>query len=79
VKACNDAATLFGRELTVTAVSDNGGVDSKIWREEAFDPETDRARYEAMQREWRLARGAETLSDRRADFLSRIDDASARD
>jgi hypothetical protein len=49
VKACNDTPTLYRRTITVTAVSDNGGVASASWHEVEYDQQTDRARWEAMQ------------------------------
>jgi hypothetical protein len=59
VKACNDATTLYGRALTVTAVSENGGVASATWREIEYDPETERGRWQAMQ----AARGESSLGE----------------
>ena len=57
VSACNNEPTLYGRPLTVTAVSENGGAASKTWTEIEYDPETDQARWQAMQNARRFARG----------------------
>jgi hypothetical protein len=57
VPECNNEPTLYGRLLTVTVVSENGGVDSAEWRETEYDPETERERWEAMQAVWRFGRG----------------------
>jgi hypothetical protein len=50
VKACNDATTLYGRTLTVTAVSDNGGAATATWHEDEYEPGS--PRYEAMRAAW---------------------------
>jgi hypothetical protein len=50
VPACNNEPTLYGRELTVTVVSEKGGIDVVTWRETTYEPGS--ARYEAMQRVW---------------------------
>ena len=50
VKACNDATTLYGRSLTVTAVSDNGGAATAEWHEDEYEPGS--PRYDAMRSVW---------------------------
>jgi hypothetical protein len=50
VAACNNEATLYGRELTVTVVSEKGGIAVETWREKSYEPGS--ARYEAMQGVW---------------------------
>jgi hypothetical protein len=52
VKECNDAETLYGKWLRVT-VRSGKHTASATWREDAFDPVTDRGRFDAMQEVWR--------------------------
>jgi hypothetical protein len=47
-----------------------GGVDSEIWREIQYDPQVDRARYDAMARYRRIALGVATEQDIRAEHRS---------
>jgi hypothetical protein len=70
VPECNNEPTIYGRDLVVTAYSENGGVDVKIWKEIQYSPETDGARFEVMQRYGRFGRGEDTEADRRADLTS---------
>ncbi len=57
VPECNHEPTLFGRTITVTAVSDNGGAASDSWHEKEYDPETSLERWQAMEAAKRFARG----------------------
>ena len=73
VAACNHEPTLYGRELQLTAYCENGPKAVELrWAEPRFNPETDRARHEAMQRAIRFGRGIETEADRRADALATL-------
>lgn len=51
---CGDKPTVYGRELVVSAQSENRGAAVAVWREERFDPEMDRARYDAMEELWQV-------------------------
>ena len=35
---CNHEPTLYGRTITVTAVSDHGGAASDSWHEKEYNP-----------------------------------------
>ena len=52
VAECGHHQTLYGRNLMVTALSEEAAVASDQWHEEEYDPERDGARYEVMQRVW---------------------------
>jgi hypothetical protein len=58
VAACNNETTLYGNTLAVTAETEDGeATATATWIEVAYDPVTDRARWEAMNLAWRFARG----------------------
>jgi hypothetical protein len=61
VPECNSEPTLYGRDLVVTAKSENGGVDVAVWREVMYDPDTNGGRFEIMQRYARAARGSDSV------------------
>jgi hypothetical protein len=69
VKECNDQTTLYGRTLTVTAVSDNGGVATREWVEDLHEPGS--ARYEAMQEVW-ARKGEEPVPGSREELSRRL-------
>src|SRR4029077_1097171 len=48
---------LYGRTITVTAVSDNGGAATDSWHEKEYDPHTSQECWRAMQAAKRFARG----------------------
>jgi hypothetical protein len=51
--ACNDDTTLYGATLTVRAsASGKDHARPRTWKEELYDPENDRGRYEAQQAVW---------------------------
>jgi hypothetical protein len=71
VKDLNNATTLYGAELVVEVVAGKQR-PVETWREEMYDPETDRARHEVQQRAWRFSRGEDTEQDRRAEWLAEM-------
>jgi hypothetical protein len=77
VKALNSATTLYGAELVVV-VKAGKQRQQATWREEVYDPETDRARHEVQRRAWRIGRGEETDADRRAEAFQEMEERQLR-
>jgi hypothetical protein len=65
----NHESTLYGETLVVRATTDSMTV-SKEWTEHVYTLEENFERYHIQQRKWRIARGEETASDRRAEYFS---------
>jgi hypothetical protein len=69
---CNNATTLYGSELRLVLRDGPTDLVVETWREEKYDPESDRGRSEVQQRYWRIGRGEATETDLRADAISEM-------
>lgn len=73
VKAFNDETTLYGEELLLTLIDDQGNdVASRSWTEVVYDVETNQDRYNLQQAIWRLGRGEGTPEDFRRDAIAEM-------
>jgi hypothetical protein len=73
VKAFNNETTLYGRELLLELVDENGNVAaSRTWTEALYDAETNRERHELQQAIWRIGRGEGTEQDLRRDAIAEM-------
>lgn len=66
VKAFNSDATLYGRTLTVAAVSGEHRAERQ-WSEHVYTVEENSERERIQQREWRIGRGEATDTDLQAE------------
>jgi hypothetical protein len=71
VPAFNNETTLYGKELVLSLVDENGNVvTSRTWTEVFYEAESNRDRYELQQAIWRIARGEGTEEDLRRDAIA---------
>ena len=66
VKAFDSAATLYGRTLTLTAVSEEHRAE-RPWSEHIYTDEENAERQLIQQREWRIGQGEASAADDEAD------------
>jgi hypothetical protein len=71
VKAFNDDTTLYGETLRVEVAAGEHKV-SEEWHEHVYTLEENHQRHHIQQRVWRIARGEDTVDDRRQEYLEEV-------